>query len=185
MSLHVHIPSSWLLKLPQKVSTTPPTFAQGLKPNASFSPPVTWAQRSNATDAAKNIVYLTVSAPDVPRSSLKIDLKPQSLTLTGHSDTKKTTYHVELDFFAPIDVEASATHHTERDVEFVLRKKDLQTEYWPRLTKEKQRLHFLKTNFDKWVDEDEQEGVPEENPMAGMDPMASEGLGGLGTASGS
>ena len=116
----------------------------------------------------------------MPRSNVKIDLKPQSLTFTGHSDTKKTTYHVELDFYAEIDSENSATHHTERDVEFVLRKKEMQAEFWPRLTKEKQRLHFLKTNFDKWVDEDEQDGVPEETPAAGMDPMASEGLGGIG-----
>ena len=117
----------------------------------------------------------------MPRSAVKIDLQPQSLTFTGHSDTKKTTYHVALDFYAEIDAENSATHHTERDVEFVLRKKEMGTDFWPRLTKEKQRLHFLKTNFDKWVDEDEQDGVPDENPMAGMDPMAAQqGLGGIG-----
>ena len=116
----------------------------------------------------------------MPKSALKVDLKPQSLFLTGHSETKKTTYHVEIDFFAEIDLENSATHHTERDVEFVLRKKEKQAEFWPRLTKEKQKLHFLKTNFDKWVDEDEQDGAPDENPMAGMDPAASGGLGGIG-----
>ena len=144
---------------------------------------MTWAQRSNANVAEKNIVYLTICAPDVPESASKIDLKPQSITFTGHSDTKKTDYHVALDFFAEIDVENSPTHHTARDFEFVLRKKEMQAEFWPRLTKEKQRLHFLKTNFDKWVDEDEQDGVPDEAPMGGMDPMANEGLGGIGTYS--
>ena len=40
-------------------------------------------------------------------------------------------------------------NHTSRDVEFVLRKKDLKEEYWPRLLKESKKVHFLKTNFDK------------------------------------
>ena len=85
----------------------------------------------------------------MPDKSFKVDLKPTSLTFTGHSDTKKTTYHVELEFFGEIDVENSKTHHTSRDVEFVLRKKELKEEYWPRLLKETKKVHFLKTNFDK------------------------------------
>ena len=136
---------------------------------------MTWAQRSNKDTPEKNIVYLTIAAPDVPKKDLKVDLQPGSLTFTGKSETKGTTYHVTITFFADVDVANSATHHTERDVEFVLRKKEAQAEYWPRLTKDKQKLHFLKTNFDKWVDEDEQEGVAEDNPMAGM-----EGMGGMG-----
>jgi hypothetical protein len=31
----------------------------------------------------------------------------------------------------------------------VLQKKDLNQEYWPRLLKDKAKVHFLKTNFDK------------------------------------
>lgn len=108
---------------------------------------VLWAQRSSTTDAAKNYIYLTISAPDAPK--IDVDLKPTSLTFTGHSDTKKTTYHVELEFFGEIDVENSKTNHTTRDVEFVLRKKELKEEYWPRLLKESKKVHFLKTDFDK------------------------------------
>lgn len=78
-----------------------------------------------------------------------MDLKATSLTFTGHSDTKKTTYHVELEFYAEIDVENSKTHHTSRDVFFVLRKKELKEEYWPRLLKDSKKMHFLKTDFDK------------------------------------
>lgn len=78
-----------------------------------------------------------------------MDLKPTSLTFTGHSDTKKTTYHVALEFYAEIDVDNSKTHHTSRDVFFVLRKKEQKEEYWPRLLKESKKMHFLKTDFDK------------------------------------
>lgn len=44
-----------------------------------------------------------------------------------------------------------------------LQKKELKDEYWPRLLKENKKLHFLKTDFDKWVDEDEQNEAPEED----------------------
>lgn len=31
----------------------------------------------------------------------------------------------------------------------MLRKKELKTEYWPRLLKDSKKMHFLKTDFDK------------------------------------
>lgn len=117
---------------------------------------VLWAQRSSATDPEKNFVYLTISVPDVPASNLKLDLKPTGLTFTGHSDTLKKTYHLELEFYAEIDTAESKVNHTARDVEMKLRKKELNEAYWPRLLKESKKVHFLKTDFDKWVDEDEQ-----------------------------
>jgi hypothetical protein len=82
-------------------------------------------------------------------TKIDVDLKLTSLTFSGHSETKKTTYHVELEFYGEIDVENSKTSHNSRDVEFVLRKKELKDEYWPRLLKESKRVHFLKTDFDK------------------------------------
>lgn len=57
-----------------------------------------------------------------------------------------------------------------RSLSLVIQKKDLEPEYWPRLTKEKIKNAFLKTDFSKWVDEDEQDEVaalPEE-PDLGM-----------------
>ena len=44
-----------------------------------------------------------------------------------------------------------------------LQKKELKEEYWPRLLKDSKKLHFLKTDFDKWVDEDEQNEAAEED----------------------
>lgn len=110
---------------------------------------VLWAQRSSATDAEKNYVYLTIGVPDVPAKSLKLDLKPSGLDFTGTSDSKKTTYHVHLDFYADIDPENSKTHHTAANIQLVLRKKELDENYWPRLLKDKAKAHFLRTDFDK------------------------------------
>ena len=54
----------------------------------------------------------------------------------------------------------STNRLTSRALTAVLRKKESKSEYWPRLTKEKLKTPFIKTNFDRWVDEDEQDGKP-------------------------
>ncbi|KAJ2986192.1 hypothetical protein NUW58_g5143 [Xylaria curta] len=144
-----------------------------------------WAQRSSETDPEKNVIYLTISVPDVPKENLKLDLKPTGLTFHGHSETLKRTYHLDISFYAEIDVENSKTHHTARNVEIKLRKKDLKEEYWPRLLKDSAKVQFVKTDFDKWVDEDEQNEAPEDDlsqfgGMGGMPGMGG-GMGGMGT----
>lgn len=101
--------------------------------------------------------------PDVSRENIKLDLKPTTLTFQGHSDSLKRTYHLELAFYEEIDPENSKINHTTRNVEIKLRKKELKEEYWPRLLKEAKKLQFLKTDFDKWVDEDEQNEAPEDD----------------------
>lgn len=40
-------------------------------------------------------------------------------------------------------------NHNDREVELILRKKELKEEYWPRLLATDKKAHFLKTNFDK------------------------------------
>jgi hypothetical protein len=56
--------------------------------------------------------------------------------------------------------------------------------YWPRLLKQSGRVNYLKTDFSKWVDEDE-EDEEEANPadqFGGMDfssLMANAGAGGM------
>jgi len=148
------------------------------------TPEVLWAQRSSSSDPEKNFIYLTISVPDVSKESFKLDLKPTSLAFDGHSDTLKRTYHVELEFYAEIDPENSKIHHTARNVELKLRKKELKEEYWPRLLKEAKKLQFLKTDFDKWVDEDEQNEAPDDDfsqfgGMGGMPGMGGGDFGGI------
>lgn len=47
----------------------------------------------------------------------------------------------------------------------------MKLEYWPRLTKSAKKEHFIRTDFDKWVDEDEQDGDAN-------DPLSQYNLGG-------
>lgn len=88
-------------------------------------------------------------ATDVPEKDLKLDIQPTKLSFKGPSTSKKVTYAVDLEFFGEIDPKESKIHHTGRDIELVLRKKELKEEYWPRLLKDSKKVHFLKTDFDK------------------------------------
>ncbi|KAG5970113.1 hypothetical protein E4U58_000695 [Claviceps cyperi] len=147
-------------------------------------PEVLWAQRSSTSDAAMNFIYLTINVPDVPKEGLQLDLKSTGLTFTGTSGTLKRRYHVELDFFAEIDPKESKISHTAKNIEIKIQKKDLKEEYWPRLLKESKKLHFLKTDFDKWVDEDEQNEAPEDDfsqfgGMGGGGPAMGGDFGGI------
>ncbi|KAF8876220.1 HSP20-like chaperone [Mucidula mucida] len=145
----------------------------------SIHPEVLWAQRSSTSEPEKNIIYLTVNVPDIVQDSLECNLTSTSISFKAKnvkcSDGK--TYAFDLDFFSEIDTEHSVKKFTSRSLSFVLRKKELKEEYWPRLTKEKVRNAFLKTDFSKWVDEDEQEGVAVETED--MDPMGMGGMGGM------
>ena len=90
--------------------------------------------------------------PDISKEDIKLDLQPTSLKFEGKSQTLGHLYHVDLEFYAEIDPAASKVNHTSKNVEIKLQKKELKSEYWPRLLKESKKMHFLKTDFDKWVD---------------------------------
>jgi len=139
-----------------------------------------WAQRSSDSDADKNYIYLTLGMPDVPEDKLKLDIKPTYVEASGHSTTKNVDYATKLELFGEIDPEKTKKNHTDSKIELVLYKKELKEEYWPRLLKEKGKVHFLRTDFDKWVDEDEQEGNPDDEDF--MSKMG--GMGGAGGAGG-
>ncbi|KAF7535138.1 hypothetical protein G7Z17_g13252 [Cylindrodendrum hubeiense] len=141
-------------------------------------PEVLWAQRSSLAEEEKNYVYMTITAADVPKSDIKLDLKPNGITFTGTSTTLKKTFHLDVEFFAEIDPEKSRINHTGKNIELKLQKKELKEEYWPRLFKEAKRAHFLKTDFDKWVDEDEQNEAAEED-FSQFGGGAGGGMGGM------
>lgn len=148
----------------------------------TYTPEVLWAQRSSSTDAEHNFIYLTLVVPDVSPASAEIALKPTSVSFKGFSNTLKRNYEVLLELYGEIDETASKISHTSRSVELKLVKKELKEEYWPRLLKDTKKMHFLKTDFDKWVDEDEQDEAPQEDfsQFGGMGGMGGDmGMGGM------
>jgi len=66
-----------------------------------------------------------------------------------------------------IKKKASKQSITPRNAFFVLIKEEKEKEYWPRLLEAKGKVHYLKTDFGRWKDEDDDDDVP--NPMEGLD----------------
>ncbi|KAF5101920.1 hypothetical protein D0Z00_000575 [Geotrichum galactomycetum] len=146
------------------------------------NPEVLWAQRSNKDVPEKNIIYLTIAVENT--ISPKLELTADELHY--HSKNKEgKEFDLKLPFYEKIDPENSKIAHNDRHTYAVIRKATPAEEYWPRLTKEKVKYFFIKTDFDKWADEDEQEEAPEPSNdafdlggMGGMPGMP--GMGGMG-----
>jgi len=152
--------------------------------NMPTHPEILWAQRSSDVDEAKNIIYLTVNLPDINKDSLKFNLNPDKLTfqaVSGKDQEHPKDYTFEIEFFGEVDPEKSISKLSTRAFDIKIQKKDKNAEYWPRLTKTKN--HFVKTNFDKWVDEDDQDGNPVEDEFDPSD-MGMGGGGPLGMGGG-
>lgn len=100
----------------------------------------------------------------------KIDLTATHLNIESDSDETKGHYKLNLEFFKEIDPEKSHYHTSGNSIYFVIRKKEKQEEFWPRITKDKLKYHYIKTDFDKWVDEDEQEEKAAEDDLGAGGP---------------
>ena len=139
------------------------------------APEIVWAQRSSADDPEQCVVMLTINVPNLPPPpATKLDLQPTGFTFEAQVPEDKEKgieakhYAFKLDFYEEIDVENSKQQQTGKHIALVLRKKETKLDYWPRLSKDKARLHNVKTDFDKWVDEDEQDGGDIEDLTSGM-----------------
>ncbi|KAH9043873.1 HSP20-like chaperone [Lactarius pseudohatsudake] len=151
----------------------------------SKHPEVLWAQRSSESDKEKNLLFVTVNLPDIVASSIQYDLQPTGLVFKAQAGPgeQKSDFEFKVDFYKEIIPEESKKHLTSRSVVLNLRKKVLEQEYWPRLTKDKVKSPYIKTDFSKWVDEDEQESPStalDEEMMGGGMPGMGGGMPGMG-----
>lgn len=64
-------------------------------------------------------------------------------------------YDCKIELFADVDSEIKMNKKTERHVELNVTKSS--DDWWPRLLNDKTKQHWLKVDFDKWVDEDDAE----------------------------
>lgn len=74
--------------------------------------------------------------------------------------SNKSNYHVELEFFAPVDTEAKESKWAvgQRNVQFFILKKDKDAEFWPRLLEDKMlEKTNVKVDWSKFADEDDEE----------------------------
>ncbi|CAA7059461.1 unnamed protein product [Microthlaspi erraticum] len=115
----------------------------------SRHPTVKWAQRSDK-------VYITVELPDA--EDVKLKLEPEGkFFFSATSGASKTQYEVDLDLFDNVDVNESKASVSSRCVCYLVKKAE--SKWWNRLIKQEGKPPvYLKVDWDKWVDEDEEKG---------------------------
>lgn len=109
-------------------------------------PPVMWAQRHG-------VVFLTVCLEDCKNPEIRIE--PDKVYFKGTGGTEKKEHEVTIDLYNEIDPEKSLKAVRDRNIEIMLKKKEDTSGYWPQLTKEKKKYHWLKVDFNRWQDEDD------------------------------
>ncbi|XP_018433914.1 co-chaperone protein p23-1 isoform X1 [Raphanus sativus] len=114
--------------------------------SCSRHPTVKWAQRSDK-------VYITVELPDA--EDVKLKLEPQGkFFFSATGGASKTKYEVDLDLFDSVDVNESKASVSSRSVCYLVKKAE--SKWWNRLIKQEGKPPvYLKVDWDKWVDEDE------------------------------
>ncbi|KAL7074060.1 hypothetical protein ACQ4LE_006514 [Meloidogyne hapla] len=129
-------------------------------------PSILWAQRAGQ-------VFLTIEDGD-----LKIDelyCEDDKFKLKGEKGGNK--YEADLDLFGKLKGAERRKIETDRRIEFVIPKET--EEWWPRLLKVSGKVPWIKVDFDKWKDQDEDD----KDDMRDMD-FSSFGLPGGGVGKG-
>lgn len=137
-------------------------------------PPVMWAQR-------KNLLFVTICLEDCKDPTIRVDA--DKVYFKGIGGTEKKEHEVTINLYKEIDADKTIKSPKGRNFELVLFKKE-SGPFWPRLTKENKKFHWLKSDFNKWQDEDESDEEGGENMgSADLEAMMRQ-MGGLGGAGG-
>lgn len=110
-------------------------------------PPVLWAQR-------KEDVYLTFS---IESKDPTIKIEKESVYFKGVNAQDNKVHEVTIPLYEAVVPETSGFVNKGRCIEMLLRKEKKDSPYWPSLTKDKKKPHYLKIDFNKWKDEDDEE----------------------------
>ncbi|XP_047329326.1 uncharacterized protein OsI_027940-like [Impatiens glandulifera] len=112
----------------------------------SRHPEVKWAQRQDK-------VYMTVELPDSKNANINLD--PQGLfTFSGTAGPESLNYELTLDLFDEVNVEKSKISVGVRGIFCVLEKVEIK--WWKKLLRgDGKTPHNVKVDWDKWVDEDD------------------------------
>jgi len=144
------------------------------------TPPATWAQR-------KNLVYLNIVLEDSKNPTLKIE--KDKLIFKGKGGPDQKDHELNIELYGSIKPDDSKFIVRPRGTEIVLIKDDQEGPFWPRLTKDNTKKHWLRVDFSKWKDEDDEsegevEAGPGGAPGGGDFEEMMRQMGGLGGAGG-
>ncbi|CAN6325063.1 unnamed protein product, partial [Urochloa humidicola] len=110
--------------------------------------PITkWAQRSDR-------VFLTIELPDA--KDVKLNLKPEGHFNFSANGSDDLPYEFDLELFDAVNVEESKAAVAPRTICYLIKKAE--SKWWPRLLKKEGKPPvFLKVDWDKWQDEDDED----------------------------
>ena len=106
-------------------------------------PPVMWAQR-------RDVLFVTICLEDCKDPVIKTE--PEMIYFKGVGGTEQKMHEITINLYNKIVPNKTVQSLRGRTIELVL-PKETDAPYWPRLTKEKTKAHWLKTDFNKWKDE--------------------------------
>lgn len=111
----------------------------------SIPPSVSWAQKNSN-------VFLTFNV-ECEKPDIKIDKK--LVSFRGVCAPEEKLYEVEIPLYAEIDPEKSSHLNKGRIIEVVLAKERQDESFWPSLTSDRKKHHWLRVDFNRWQDEED------------------------------
>ncbi|KAI3733084.1 hypothetical protein L1987_64301 [Smallanthus sonchifolius] len=114
----------------------------------SRHPILKWAQRDD-------LVFMTIDLPDA--KDVKLKLEPEGkFYFSATSAADNIPYEIDIDLYDKVDVNASKASVGSRNIMYLVKKEE--SKWWSRLIKQEGRTPvFIKVDWNKWVDEDEQD----------------------------
>ncbi|XP_060676308.1 uncharacterized protein OsI_027940 isoform X4 [Ziziphus jujuba] len=138
----------------------------------SRHPEVKWAQRVDK-------LFITVLLPDA--KDAKVNLEPDGVfTFSASAGAENHLYELKLDLYDKVNVEESKINIGVRSIFCILEKSE--KAWWKKLLRgDSKTPHYVKVDWDKWVDEDEDNGGGVGDlDLGGMDFSKFGDMGGMG-----
>uniref|UniRef100_A0A1B6DZR9 Very-long-chain (3R)-3-hydroxyacyl-CoA dehydratase n=1 Tax=Clastoptera arizonana TaxID=38151 RepID=A0A1B6DZR9_9HEMI len=126
-------------------------------PMDMLSPFVFWAQDAN-------YLYLKVDLKDIKKNTIKLNNEELDMEAYGIGGHGPSVYNVKLKFFNNIiasDTKKRQLRITPQGVQFTLKKAE--NKWWPRLLESARKPAWVKIDFDKWMNEDDEDDIMMEN----------------------
>ena len=118
------------------------------------TPDVLWAQR-------KDVVYVTVNVADMQQERVEV---ADGTHFKFSANAGDLQYAVDMELYAAVDAVAVKQIKTGQHLSLIFEKVDKEQPYWPRLLAAAGKHRWLKTDFSKWRDEDD-DGEDEAEPL--------------------
>lgn len=129
-----------------------------------LTPVVAWAQR-------KDVLLLTVKIPGLTDPDIKVEA--EQLVLSSGSRNGQR-YELRIPFLHKVEPSGHRQVVRENTIELVLPKAEQGAPFWGRLVADKEKQHWLRVDFNKWVDEEDTESEEEPAEPEAGDPAMEE-----------